>query len=107
LTKEGYCPEHRPLRPQKKQSAEWHWMYLTPVWLKDLRPTQLLKEPFCRACAERGVRTRATVVDHIVDHEGDWSRFTDRENLQSLCESCHNRKTVQSLAQRRRKTGRL
>lgn len=34
----------------------------------------------------------ATVADHIVDHKGDWWKFTFGE-LQPLCATCHNRKT--------------
>jgi 5-methylcytosine-specific restriction protein A len=60
----------------------------------DLRPAQLLREPFCRECAQRGIRTAATDVDHIRDHKGDWALFTDRDNLESLCHSCHSRKTM-------------
>jgi len=36
----------------------------------------------------------ATVVDHISPHKGDSDLFWDRANWQSLCESCHNRKTA-------------
>ena len=68
-------------------------MYSTNAW-KDLRTAQLLREPFCRACAQRGIRTPATDVDHIQDHKGDWARFTDPDNLQSLCHRCHSRKTA-------------
>jgi 5-methylcytosine-specific restriction protein A len=62
--------------------------------VNDLRPAQLLREPFCRECARRGIRTVATDVDHIRDHKGDWALFIDRENLESLCHGCHSRKTV-------------
>lgn len=102
LTREGYCPQHKPKKAQRRESAEWHWMYETKTWTDDLRPTQLLNEPFCRECARRGCRTCATVVDHIQPHRGDWIVFTDRRNLQSLCESCHNRKTALEMAERRK-----
>ena len=106
LTADGWCPEHKPPKARKRQSAEWHWMYLTKLWTEDLRPTQLLREPFCRECARHGRRVLATRVDHVVDHEGDWGRFRDRNNLQSLCEGCHNRKTALSMAEKRKKTRR-
>lgn len=94
LTREGYCPAHRPRQAARRESAEWHGWYGLPVWTDDLRTTQLLKEPFCRVCAQAGHRVRATDVDHIVDHKGDWKKFTDRNNLESLCHSCHSRKTM-------------
>lgn len=70
-------------------------MYELPIWKQALRPGHLLHEPFCRECAKRGERVRATVVDHIESHRGDMGKFSDPDNLQSLCESCHNRKTIQ------------
>ena len=76
------------------ESAAWHSWYSLPVWTDDLRPNQLLQEPFCLGCAQQGFRTYATDVDHIVDHKGSWSLFIDRSNLQSLCHSCHSRKTM-------------
>jgi len=60
----------------------------------DRRPAQLLCEPWCRECARQGRRVRATDVDHIEPHNGDWERFTDPSNLQSLCHSCHSAKTM-------------
>ena len=58
-------------------------------------PQQLLQEPFCRVCAAAGVRTRATVVDHVVPFRGSWDLFIDAENLQSLCKYHHDQKTAQ------------
>ena len=72
-------------------------MYSTKTWTQDLRPAQLLREPFCRECAAKGIRTKAVVVDHIIPHRGDWERFTDRTNLQSLCKHHHDAKTMQEL----------
>lgn len=94
LTRDGWCPKHRPKQAPRRESAQWHGWYSLPIWTGDLRPTQLLSEPFCRECAKHGVRTWATDVDHIQDHKGDWARFVDRSNLESLCHSCHSRKTM-------------
>ena len=106
LTREGYCPRHKPRAAPRRASAEWHGWYSLAVWTDDLRPGQLLREPWCRACAKRGVRTRATVVDHVTPHKGDWALFTDRGNLQSLCKSCHDRKTALEQAEKRRESRR-
>ena len=103
LTREGYCPAHKPKKTARRTSAEYHSWYSLPIWTDDLRPAQLLREPFCRECARRGIRTRATVVDHVQPHRGDWGLFIDPRNHQSLCEHCHNRKTAQEMAQERRK----
>ena len=73
----GYCDLHRPKDSRSDAAKSWHWMYLTPEW------------------------TEATEVDHIQPHRGDWAVFTDRSNLQSLCHSCHSRKTMAEMQQKR------
>lgn len=102
LTRSGYCDKHKPQhrRTPRGESAQWHGFYSTAIWLEELRPGQLLREPFCRECAKRGLRVRATVVDHVEPHRGQWARFIDPDNLQSLCERCHNRKTMLERANR-------
>lgn len=103
LTREGWCPKHRP-QHKRRISAEWHGWYQLSIWTDKLRPEQLLREPFCRECAKSGVRTYATVVDHVRPFRGDWTLFTDPGNLQSLCKSCHDRKTALEQAQDRRES---
>ena len=110
LTREGWCPRHRP-KHTRRDSAEYHGWYLLPIWTKRLRPEQLAREPFCRECARRYPpgdprhRTRATVVDHVRPFRGDWLLFVDPRNHQSLCKSCHDRKTARERAEDRRKNG--
>lgn len=113
LVRTGYCSKHRPKDRQRRsaEAADWHTWYTLPIWTDDLRPTQLLREPFCRECTRRAVRdglpylmrVRATDVDHIVPHRGVWSRFIDRSNLQSLCHACHSRKTMAEMTQDQRR----
>ena len=99
LTRAGWCPKHRP-RHQRRTSADYHGWYMLPIWTKRLRPAQLLREPWCRECArvhppdDPRHRTRATVVDHIVPHRGDWEKFIDPANHQSLCKRHHDQKTA-------------
>ena len=104
LTREVYCPKHKPKDASRRsaQAADWHKWYGLPIFKDRLRPEQLLREPFCRACAIRGVRTRATDVDHVIPHRGVWALFIDPNNLQSLCHSCHSRKTAAEMAAEKR-----
>lgn len=108
LVSDGYCETHKPKRTDQRseEAKAWRWMYATRKWREELRPAQLLREPFCRECARRGRRTRATDVDHVVDHKGDWARFCDEGNLESLCHSCHSRKTAAEMGQNRRRSAR-
>lgn len=101
LTREGWCQAHKPPAVPRRESATWHGWYSLPIWTKQLRSTQLWREPFCQECAKRGIRTWATDVDHVRDHKGDWALFVDPSNLQSLCHSCHSRKTMREVGRKR------
>ncbi len=111
LVNSGYCPEHKPKKAARRISAEYHGWYSLSIWTDDLRPAQLLREPFCRECAKQYPpgdprhRTRATVVDHITPFRGAWALFIDPANHQSLCKSCHDRKTAKEQAEKRRNRG--
>lgn len=92
-----YCEEHKKL--VDKQYNEYGRdnftknFYKTPEWLH-ARKQQLNQHPFCAECLKAGKRTRATMVDHIVPIKQGGERFAP-SNLQSLCWSCHSRKSVQ------------
>jgi 5-methylcytosine-specific restriction endonuclease McrA len=68
--------------------ATWHHFYTGGYWQRRRR-LQLLAHPLCAFCAERGAVARATVVDHVKPHRGNWNLFVLGE-LQSLCGPCHN-----------------
>lgn len=61
-------------------------------WAK-ARAAYLRKHPLCADCQRRGLIVQATCVDHIKPHLGDKALFWDSSNWQSLCASCHSRKT--------------
>lgn len=105
LVSDGYCDKHMPKRSdQRSEDAKaWRRLYKLDIWTRDLRPAQLAAEPFCRECAKIGARVFATEVDHIVPHKGRMDLFTNRSNLQSLCHSCHSRKTMNELKQNAQK----
>jgi 5-methylcytosine-specific restriction endonuclease McrA len=41
-------------------------------------------------CQRQGNVSAAFAVDHIIPHKGDLALVFDYNNLQSLCEHCHN-----------------
>ena len=106
LTTDGWCDRHRPAprQAERKASAAYHGWYSKPIWVKRLRPAQLMREPFCRECGKRGFRTPAVVVDHIVPFRGDWELFVSSGNHQSLCKYHHDQKTAREQAAERRKS---
>lgn len=61
------------------------------TWVK-LRKIKLHQDPLCAECLRRGKTASANEVDHIVPLRSGGERL-DMANLQSLCKSCHSRKT--------------
>lgn len=93
LTADGYCPDHKP-KKERKTSAAWHHLYTNPRYgWKRRRDAQLAREPFCCECAKHGLRVLATDADHVLPHYGNLELFLHGK-LQSLCHSCHSRKTM-------------
>lgn len=89
----GYCAEHRGMvqrqRDSKRTGEQRH--YNSVRWRK-LRMIVLGGEPLCRICAAGGRVVEATVVDHILPlAQGGTDAMS---NLQPLCTTCHNRKTM-------------
>lgn len=97
LVKPGYCDQHKPVVVLVKKAAldpeyqERNRFYQRVAW-KRIRKAQLDREPLCRGCKEKNKLEPASIVDHIkpIALGGD---ALSLDNLQSLCVSCHNRKT--------------
>lgn len=65
-------------------------------WRK-LRSWQLRRRPLCQHCEQNGRIRQATEVDHIKPFRDRFDPLRlDPENLQSLCNPCHERKTHQT-----------
>lgn len=62
-------------------------------WREVVRPNQLGKQPLCEHCLQQGKIEMATDVDHIVPRQNQTDLLCDDSNLQSLCKSCHSKKT--------------
>lgn len=75
-------------RSDKRKTAErgygGRWQKARKAFLS--RPENVL----CRMCCEDGQVTAATVVDHIIPHEGDQALFWDETNWQPLCATHHS-----------------
>jgi 5-methylcytosine-specific restriction protein A len=80
-------------RMKDKAYKQGERMRHTAAWL-NMRKRHLALNPLCVHCQQEGRYTQATDVDHIIPHKGDYNLFFDTENLQSLCKSCHSRKTL-------------
>lgn len=96
IARPGYCDKHiddakqwddnrkaafrQKRRALKTNSSEW----------RRLREMVLREKPLCADCLKENRIKEASVVDHI---DGDATN-NNRKNLQSLCASCHSKKTA-------------
>lgn len=101
MTPNYYCPKHEKIQQARRQehntlfegtrrekSARYNALYHTGKW-RAMRAAHLKAYPYCVMCG--GV---ATVADHIEPHCGNEEVFFNERNLQSLCASCHSKKTL-------------
>ena len=90
----SHCSTHKPKKNefgfngQRTKSAEWNILYKSARW-RNARKEFLKSHPYCYICGES-----AKIVDHIRPHRGNIDLFYDEENFQSMCWSCHSKKTL-------------
>jgi 5-methylcytosine-specific restriction protein A len=91
LTEKTYCENHdaHDTRHRKKQYNQ-RWRQESKLFLLH---NPLCADPFGLHAAA-GVRVVAREVDHKTPWKGNTRLFWERSNWQSLCESCHSKKTA-------------
>ena len=77
------------------RQTDYRGWYSSPTW-KRLRKLILVRDAWI--CAVCGCAAGPSAnVDHKTPHAGNWGLFTDEANLQTLCQTCHSRKTAGEL----------
>ena len=91
-----YCDEHKKLRDKEYnrygRDDFGKKFYNTPEW-RFIRKHQLAEHPLCEECLKNGKIVKATMVDHIIPIKQGGNKLAS-SNLQSICWSCHSRKSV-------------
>ncbi len=100
----GYCDQHRVAVHREYGRARRGFdtertFYQSRKW-RAARAAYLREHPLCGHCEGRGLLVAAVVVDHVTPVKDGGARYA-AFNLQSLCVSCHNRKTARETANRR------
>jgi len=101
----GYCRKHKredfnaynKQRRSEEDAGIERW-YSTAEW-QALRQYHISREPLCRICAADGKVVQGVEVDHITPIRDGGARRDD-SNLQTLCRSCHAKKTAFETASR-------
>ncbi|MFU0507392.1 HNH endonuclease [Pseudaminobacter sp. NGMCC 1.201702] len=84
----GNRQQQRRLYDQARDTQPWRRWYKTARW-QATREAQLIAEPLCRKCKNKGILTPATVCDHVERHNGNPALFWFGP-FQSLCPPCHS-----------------
>lgn len=72
------------------KSSPWYNLYTSSKW-RAARKLFLQSNRYCVYCDQTGLRTLASIVDHIRAHKGDMKLFWDsKSNWQPLCKPCHD-----------------
>lgn len=83
---EIYCSKHKSNKLRSYTGAyKGAWQSLRTMYLK--------RNPLCEECKRKGIITVATEVDHIIPIKLRPDLRLEWTNLQSLCKSCHSKKT--------------
>lgn len=100
----SYCKEHYEQRKRAMIKRRFEWLKehsartnsndkgYNSAWSRASK-AYLKQHPLCAECMRHGILTPATEVDHIIPHKGNKDLFWDSSNWQSLCHSCHSKKT--------------
>ena len=94
LVVSGYCDKHKQPASQTEKDRHDHdnKVYGNTAWRK-LRRIKLNNNPLCEICLSNDIVVPATQVDHIIPVSKQSELQYVYENLQSLCETCHSKKT--------------
>ena len=97
LTEGRYCEQHQKQMHHeyntRERDKEARNFYSSTPWRR-LRQAKLEQQPLCEECQRNGRITAATMVDHITPIKQGGAAL-NMANLQSLCWSCHSRKSVE------------
>jgi 5-methylcytosine-specific restriction protein A len=87
VIKRSWVVERKPFERESNNETfynSWAWRKTRKVFLS--------KNPLCKHCDANGIIESATVVDHIKPIRLGGDKLSE-DNFQSLCESCHNKKS--------------
>lgn len=83
-----------PAAAQARESRRWDKGFTASRRWRRLRALQLSEFPLCAECERQGEVTLASQVDHLQPRRERPDLTFVQTNLESLCASCHAKKTA-------------
>ncbi len=100
LTRDGYCEQHKTAKAEHNRyydkyhrSDRNQQFYHSAAWKRARELIRIRDNGLCIECLNQKRITVGTIVDHIIPIKQNWNKRLDEDNLQLLCQSCHNKKT--------------
>lgn len=94
LTRERYCETHKQeINKYNKERTDKDYVrfYYSKEW-QQLRMLVLKRDGYlCVSCRSKGIVKLAEMVHHKIPIKIDYNKRLDLDNLESLCEACHNK----------------
>lgn len=95
LTDRTYCHVHEMAAKKRVEGArESSFKRGYDARWRKARNAYLSDHPLCVRCLVEKFIVKATVLDHIIPHNGDPDLMWNKENWQSLCKRHHDQKTA-------------
>ncbi|WP_414043064.1 HNH endonuclease [Macrococcus sp. EM39E] len=95
-----YCDKHKNdkssnayNRTRYDNNKEYIKFYNSGHWKRKRKQVLRRDDYICQSCKAKGLIKVADVVDHIIPTKVDWDKRLHLNNLQCLCNECHNIKT--------------
>lgn len=88
-------------RERRRRAGGIRRLYDSAEWRERTRPFILERDPMCKIAILCGGNAPSTDADHVIpaakyiaQHNGDWRKFFDLNNLQGACKADHTAKTA-------------
>ncbi|NEU29946.1 HNH endonuclease [bacterium LRH843] len=102
LTRNRYCNEHQDEQTKQNRYYDRYSreertvrFYASAAWKRLRELIKIRNNGLCQLCLKDKRIVIGTIVDHIIPIKVNWSLRLDEDNLQLLCQACHNKKTAE------------
>ena len=92
---ETYCDKHEPNKEynqaRRRFDGEYISFYKSRAWTNVRKVAMMRDDYLCVNCTRNDIIKPAQLVHHVIEVKTDWDKRLDLNNLESICESCHQK----------------